>query len=96
MKLKIGIVIMYCRKYCEYKQEYMACELGLTLKAYEKIEHGHVDISVSTLTSLAKLFGLQGHQILLLAEELYEVGNEQGLSYIIKDMIRLNHIDPES
>ena len=96
MKLEIGIVIMYCRKYCGFKQEYMTYEPGSTLNAYASIEEGRADISVSSLTSLAKLFGLQGNQILVLAEELNEIGNEHGLPYIIKDMIRLNHTNPEN
>lgn len=70
MKDELGRVIIACRKRCNYKQEYMAFKLGITVHSYANIEHGRVNVTTSKLMAIAELLGLKAHQILNMTENL--------------------------
>lgn len=74
MKKEIGIVIASCRKQHQFKQDYMAFKLGITTHAYANIERGRSDISSEKLSAVSKLFGLRPYQLIVLAEEIVELG----------------------
>ncbi len=95
MKIALGKVICAGRKYCGFKQDYMAYKLGITVHAYANIERGRVDISASKLISVAKLFGLRGHQIFELAEEVFILEDDRCIPNHVKGIIRLFIINPE-
>lgn len=78
MKKEIGIVIACCRKQLQLKQDYVACILGTTTHAYANIERGRSDICSEKLLVVSKLFGLKTYQIIILAEEIMDVGRIEG------------------
>ena len=93
MRVILGIIIGSCRIYCCYTQEYMAYRLGVTTHTYANMERGRVDITVNKLSMVAKLFGLQAHQLLSLAEEISENGDDNCIPRVIRGMIRSIHIN---
>jgi len=90
MKKEIGIVITSCRKQHQFKQDYMAFKLGITTHAYANIERGRSDICSEKLILVSKLFGLKTHQIIVLAEEIMDVGRIDWLNDVVKGIVRLS------
>lgn len=90
MKKEIGIVITSCRKQHQFKQDYMAFKLGITTHAYANIERGRSDINSAKLIGISNLFGLKTHQIIVLAEEIMDIGRTDWLNDVVKGMIRLS------
>ncbi|MDF3079396.1 MAG: helix-turn-helix transcriptional regulator [Sphingobacteriaceae bacterium] len=89
MKTELGHVIAACRKACSYKQDYMAYRLGITTHAYANMERGRCDISSSKLKAIADIFLLKPFQLIVLAEEIIEVGHDEWLYSVIRGMLRL-------
>ena len=94
MKKEIGIVIACCRKHLQLKQDYVVCKLDTTTHAYANIECGRSDISSKKLIAVSKLFGLKAHQIIILAEEIMDVGRTDWLNDVVKGMIRQSKEKP--
>lgn len=90
MKKELGIVIATCRKQRRLKQDYVAFKLGLTTHAYANMERGRSDICSEKLIALASVFGLKTHQLILLAEEIIEVGKTDWLDDVVKGIIRVS------
>ncbi len=90
MKKEIGIVLASCRKQHQFKHDYMAFKLGITTHAYANIERGRSDICSEKLIVVSKLFGLKTHQIIILTEEIMDVGRTDWLTDVVKGMIRLS------
>lgn len=59
-ELKIRIL----REMKGYTQENIAHELGISTKAYQKIESGETKLTISKLNSIAKIFGVHSLDIL--------------------------------
>lgn len=93
MKKELGIVIASCRKERQFKQEYMAFKLGLTTHAYANIEHGRSDLCTEKLIAVSKLFGLKAYQLMVLAEEIIDVGRTDWLHDVVKGMIRISNVN---
>jgi transcriptional regulator with XRE-family HTH domain len=53
-----------------YTQEHVAHEAGVSLRHYQKIEAGQIDVRLSTLFAIAAVLGRRPQQILDRAEEL--------------------------
>lgn len=68
----------------------MALKLGITVNTYANIEKGRVDLNTGRLFAIAQLLGIRTHQILALAEEVLEIGEQDWLPSITKRMIRIN------
>lgn len=88
MKTEVGLVISCCRKNLNFKQEYMAHKLGISINTYANIEKGRVDINTEKLLAVSQILGIKAHQILALAEEIKEVGEIDWVSSVTKKMIR--------
>jgi transcriptional regulator with XRE-family HTH domain len=43
----------------KYTQEYVAIQMEISLKEYEKIENGEVDLKLSKLDKLSKILGVK-------------------------------------
>ncbi|QDW21082.1 helix-turn-helix domain-containing protein [Flavobacterium sp. KBS0721] len=43
----------------KYTQEYMAIQMEISLREYQKIETGKVDLKLSKLDKLGKIFGIK-------------------------------------
>ncbi|MHB1178249.1 MAG: helix-turn-helix domain-containing protein [Daejeonella sp.] len=93
MKKELGIVIASCRKQHQFKQDYMAFKLEITPHAYANIEHGRSDISSVKLAEISKLFGLKPHHLIILAEEIIDVGRTDWLYDVVKGMVRLSTVN---
>lgn len=91
MKTELGNVIAACRKACSYKQDYMAHRLGVTTHTYANMEHGRCDISSAKLKAIADIFLLKPFQLIVLAEEIIEVGDDEWLYSVIRGMLRLKN-----
>lgn len=52
----IGSKIRILREIREYSQEYVSAQLGISQRAYSKIERGDTDVSFSKLNRLAQIF----------------------------------------
>lgn len=59
--------IKVLRMFKDWSQEEMAEKLGYSLSGYVKIEHGEVDLSLSTLKKIVELFGIDLAQLLNLS-----------------------------
>lgn len=90
MKKELGMVIATCRKQRLLKQDYMAYKLGITTHAYANIERGRSDICSEKLFALSNIFGLKMHQLILLAEEIIDVGKTEWLDDVVKGIIRIS------
>ncbi len=66
----------------------MAFKLSITIHSYANIEKGRVDLSTEKLVGIAKLFGINSHQILALAEEVQSNSEQDWLPDMVKRMIR--------
>ena len=94
MKKEIGIVIACYRKHLQLKQDYVACKLGTTTHAYANIERGRSDISSKKLIAVSKLFCLKPYKLIVLAEEIMDVGRIDWLNDVAKGMIRQSKEKP--
>lgn len=52
----IGSKIRILREIREYSQEYVSAQLGISQRAYSKIERGDTDLSFNKLEALAEIF----------------------------------------
>ena len=78
MKKQTEIVVAYCRKQHQFTLDFMAYKLGTTTHSYANIERGRSDIGSEKLIVISKLFGLKTHQIIILAEEIMDIGSTEG------------------
>jgi transcriptional regulator with XRE-family HTH domain len=62
--MKIGKNIRSIRELKNYKQEYMADQLGITQRAYSKIENDEVAINVDKLYDIANILQVQVSELL--------------------------------
>lgn len=90
MKKEIGMIFKLCRTQCCLKQSYIAFRLGVSINSYANIESGRVNINTNKLQLLSQLFGLKGHQVLALAEEVSESGEIDQAILAIKKLIQRN------
>jgi transcriptional regulator with XRE-family HTH domain len=68
MKKEVGYVIKKLRKEQQFKQQYIAFKLGITVEAYANIENGRADINTSKLKMISLILGTKASIILALAE----------------------------
>jgi transcriptional regulator with XRE-family HTH domain len=54
-KVLVGRNIRHIRELKRWKQDYMASQLGISQKAYSKIENGETNISVNRIIEIAKI-----------------------------------------
>lgn len=66
----------------------MAIKLGITPHTYANIEKGRVDINTKKLVAVGKLLSIRPHQILALAEEVKEFGEQDWLPNMVKRLIK--------
>jgi transcriptional regulator with XRE-family HTH domain len=62
--MKIGKNIRSIRELKNYKQDYMADQLGITQRAYSKIENDEVAINVDKLYDIANILQVQVSELL--------------------------------
>lgn len=55
---QIHEMIRFLRKQKGYTQEAIANKLGLSLRAYSKIENGETNLTINRLTELTSIFGV--------------------------------------
>ncbi|SOD19685.1 helix-turn-helix transcriptional regulator [Pedobacter xixiisoli] len=83
MKTTIGKVIKAFRKHLNYKQEYVAKKLNVTVATIANIENGRVSVDIEKLYQLSLIFNIPLKDMIGLAAEIFEKGNEEGLSYAV-------------
>lgn len=84
MKKAIGLVIKAFRKYLNYKQEYIASQLNVTVATLANIENGRVGIDIEKLYQLSLILGVQVKDMVTLAAEIFEKGNDVGINSAVK------------
>ena len=52
------------RELKNYTQEYMATELGLSTRAYSKIEAGETQLTINRLNEISRVLGIEPMEIL--------------------------------
>ena len=62
--MKIGNRIKKLREYNNYTQDWMASQLGISQRAYSKIENDEVAISIDKLLSISELLGVNASEFL--------------------------------
>ena len=85
--LAIGQKLRKIRELKDYKQAYVARQLGISAVAYGKIERGESDITLSRLGKIAEIFELPIHQVLSFDESglfrpRYYLGSSSNVSSI--------------
>lgn len=70
---KMGQRIKGLRKERELRQKDMSTLLDMTLRNYQRIEHGEINLPVSTLCILADYFGVSADYLLGRSEERLEI-----------------------
>ena len=59
-----GENIRILRQMKGYKQEYLATKLGITTKAYSKLEHGEIKLSTDRLREIARILGFKPEEVI--------------------------------
>lgn len=52
------------REYLHLTQEFLACELDLTIKSYSNIENGHTELTLSRFLRIAEILNIPPNQFL--------------------------------
>ncbi len=60
-----GLKIASLRKSCELSQEEVAFRAGISTSYLSAIERGSTDTTISTLKRLAKVLGVEKHELLI-------------------------------
>ncbi|KQB99264.1 helix-turn-helix transcriptional regulator [Pedobacter sp. Hv1] len=84
MKNATGKVIKAVRKHFNYKQEFLANKLHVTLTTLANIENGRVGLDLEKLYRLSLIFRVRAGDILKLIIEIFENGNEEALNSALK------------
>lgn len=73
-----------------YKQEYVASELGITQKAYSKLENGQTCLTVDKIFKLAKIYNISPGYFINLE---YECLENTEIKNKIKDFLKEKGIE---
>lgn len=66
-----GEVIRKLRELRGYKQEYIATKLGITIKAYSKLEHGETKLTLDRLREIARVLKFKPEEVITFREESF-------------------------
>ncbi len=69
-----GEIIRKLRELRGYKQEYVATKLGITIKAYSKLENGQTKLTTDRLREIAKILGFKPELVINFHEESFFAG----------------------
>ncbi len=86
MKTATGKVIKAIRKHFNYKQEFVAGKLNITIDTLANIENGRTGLDIEKLYLISKLFAIHSGIILDLILEIHETKEDYWLN---KTLIRL-------
>ena len=75
------------REIREYSQEYVSAQLGISQRAYSKIERGDTDVSFSKLNRLAQIFQVSTVDIISL--NIFSIGAQGGSKFDSDDFTLL-------
>ena len=73
-----------------YTQEYIASELGITQKAYSKLENGQTCLSQDNIIMLVKMYNISPDYFCTIA---CECSNNPNITVKIKDFLKENGIE---
>ncbi|MDQ8003819.1 MAG: helix-turn-helix transcriptional regulator [Pedobacter sp.] len=79
MKKATGKVIKAFRKHLSYTQEFVAEKLNVTTETIANIENGRVSVDIQRLYELSLIFRVPLKDMVTLASEVFENGDEKGL-----------------
>ena len=96
MKKATGMVIKAVRKHLNYKQEFVANKLNITVESFANIENGRVGIELEKLHRLCLLFRCPMRIMVQLIYEVFEKGSDEGLINAIKQLISIPNDKDES
>jgi transcriptional regulator with XRE-family HTH domain len=77
MKKATGKVIRAFREHLGYKQEFVAHKLSTTVATLRNIENGRVSADLEKLYKLSLIFQVPIRDLLSLAIEIFENGNDE-------------------
>ncbi|WP_461788750.1 helix-turn-helix transcriptional regulator [Pedobacter sp.] len=86
MKKAVGKVIKAFREHLNYKQEFVAKKLNVTVATLANIENGRVSIDIMKLHKLSIIFKVPLRDIVTLASEIFEKGSDEGLRFAVAYM----------
>ncbi len=86
MKTATGKVVKAFRKHLNYKQEFVAKKLNVTVATIANIENGRVSVDIEKLYYLSLIFRIPLKDMVTLASEIFEKGSEEGLKNAIKEL----------
>lgn len=84
MKKATGMVIKAFRKHLDYKQEFVANKLNITVSCLANIENGRVGMDIEKLYLASKVFKIPIKDLIILITEVYDTGNDNGLAGALK------------
>ena len=90
MKKATGQVIKAFRKHLNYTQEFVAKQLNITVETMANIENGRVSIDIQRLYELSHIFKIPLKDLVTLASEILEKGNDEGLVPAVKYLKQIN------
>lgn len=73
-----------------YTQEYVASELGITQKAYSKLENGQTCLSQDKIIKLVKIYNISPDYFCIIA---CECSNNSNITVKIKDFLKEKGIE---
>lgn len=86
MKTATGKVIKAFRKHLNYKQDFVAKKINITPETLANIENGRVGIDLEKLYLISLLLKVPAREILSLILEIFEKGNDEGLTSAVKQL----------
>lgn len=86
MKKAVGKVIKSFRQHLNYTQEFVATKLNVTVATLANIENGRVSVDIVKLHKLSIIFEVHVKDIVTLASEIFEKGNDEGLAFAVAYM----------
>jgi transcriptional regulator with XRE-family HTH domain len=83
MKKAVGKVIKAFRQHLNYKQEFVAKKLNVTVATLANIENGRVSVDIVKLHKLSMILKVHLKDIVALASEILEKDNDEGLKFAV-------------